>query len=158
MYIKIFKTKYIFLLSFLILLSSCDNKMIYEKNKKINKGVWNQKDIVKFNVEISDTISLHNFYINIRNSGNYTYSNIFLFINTIFPDGKKVRDTVECMLANPDGQWLGKGLSDIKYNRILLKKGIKFLQKGNYSFEFEQGMRKENLLGIVDIGIRIESE
>jgi gliding motility-associated lipoprotein GldH len=132
--------------------------MIYEKNKKINKGVWNQKDIVKFNVEISDTISLHNFYINIRNSGNYTYSNIFLFINTIFPDGKKVRDTVECMLANPDGQWLGKGLSDIKYNRILLKKGIKFLQKGNYSFEFEQGMRKENLLGIVDIGIRIESE
>ncbi len=158
MSVKIFKTKYLFLFSFLILLFSCDNKMIYEQNKKIDKGIWNQKDIVNFNVEISDTVLLHNFYINIRNSGNYQYSNIFLFINTIFPDGNKVRDTVECMLANPDGKWLGNGLGDIKYNRILLKKGIKFLQKGNYSFEFEQGMRKKNLLGIVDLGIRIERQ
>ncbi len=141
-----------------LFLFSCDTKSIYDKDKRIENSVWNRKDTMKFNVEINDTISLHNFYINIRNSTDYKYSNIYFFIKTDFPDGNNITDTVECTLADIDGKWRGKGIGKIKDNRFLLKKGIRFLQKGVYTFEFQQAMRVKNLSGIEDIGIRIERE
>ena len=87
----------LFLLSItLFLFISCDEKRVYEKNNEISDGIWNIDEKISFDVDIKDTVSLHNFYINIRNTGAYPYSNIFLFVNTEFPDGGKSRDTVEC--------------------------------------------------------------
>jgi len=112
-------------------------------------------EIVKFDVSISDTISKNDFFINIRNSTEYSFSNIFFFITTTFPDGGTTRDTVECFLADINGKWLGKGLGKFKDNRILFKRNMSFPSKGIYSFEFEQAMRVENIKGIDEIGIRI---
>lgn len=130
--------------------------MVYEKNKKINQTVWNNEEIIQFDVEVSDINSRHNFYINIRNSTDYTFSNVYFFIKTVFPDGGIAKDTVECFLADVDGRWLGRGLGKFIDNRILFRKNIVFPQKGVYSFEFEQAMRVENLIGIDEVGIRIE--
>ena len=129
---------------------------MYEKNKKIDKAEWNNKEIIKFDVDISDINSRHNFYINIRNTTDYTFSNVYFFIKTVFPDGGIAKDTVECFLADVDGRWLGRGLGKFKDSRILFRKNIVFPQKGVYSFEFEQAMRVENLIGIDEIGIRID--
>ncbi len=146
----------IIILIAITLFLSCKNNNIYEKNKEISEGVWNIKDAKKFDVNITDTASLYNFYINLRNTTDYSYCNIFLFLNTLYPDGKVVRDTVECFLADSKGKWNGKGIGKIKDNQFLLKPNLKFPRKGTYSFIFEQGMREENLKGIIDIGIKIE--
>jgi len=137
---------------------SCDKNSIYEKNKEIKNNNWNITDFKKFDVIIDDTLSLHKFYINIRHTGDYKYSNIYIFITTSFPDNSIIRDTAQIILADKDGRWLGTGLGNIKDNRILFKKGIRFPQKGIYSFTIEQGMRDQNLEGIADIGIRIEKQ
>ncbi|MCF8296108.1 MAG: gliding motility lipoprotein GldH [Saprospiraceae bacterium] len=146
----------ILLTTIVLLFTSCDKNMVYEKNKKIKDGVWNNKNIVKFDVDVSDINSRNNFYINIRNSTDYTFSNVYFFIKTVFPDGGIAKDTVECFLSDVDGRWLGRGLGKFKDSRILFHKNIVFPQKGVYSFEFEQAMRVENLLGIDAVGIRIE--
>jgi gliding motility-associated lipoprotein GldH len=148
---------FLFILSFWIL-QSCDSKRFFEENKRIEKSVWNNKDKAIFNVLITDILSSYDFSINLRNSGDYQYSNIYLFLKTIFPDGKVARDTIECQLADYDGKWLGSGISNLKFNRFLFQKGVRFPQKGQYVFEVEQAMRVNDLKGISDIGIRIEKE
>jgi gliding motility-associated lipoprotein GldH len=142
--------------AFLLLFSSCDPKRVYDKSKKIANAEWKIGEQLKFDVQIDDTLSYHNFYINVRNSGDYSYSNLYFFINTVFPDHKISRDTVQCILADENGTWLGKGLGDLKDNQILFKKGVRFPKAGLYSFELEQGMYDTTLVGISDIGIRIE--
>lgn len=147
---------FIFLL--VILFSSCDSKRIFEQNTEIASGIWNNKNIVKFEVNIVDTITPHNFYINVRNAGSYPYSNLYLFLETEFPNKTVSRDTVECILADDAGKWLGDGSGDIWDNRILFKKGVRFRQAGKYIFSLEQAMRVQNLPMIMDVGMRIEKQ
>ncbi|MBK9671619.1 MAG: gliding motility lipoprotein GldH [Bacteroidetes bacterium] len=145
-----------FYLMLLGLLSACDSNRIFEENKEIANGIWNSKNKVQFEVAINDTMQLHNFYINIRNAGAYPYSNLYLFLETEFPDKVYARDTIECILADNSGKWLGEGSGDIWDNQILFKKGVRFRKTGTYRFTLEQAMRVENLPLIMDVGMRIE--
>jgi gliding motility-associated lipoprotein GldH len=137
---------------------SCDSKTVFDHTKSFTDDVWKSDEIVRFDVELQDTVNIHKFYLNLRHRTSYRYSNIFLFINTTFPDGKEARDTVECILAEPSGKWLGKGISNTRDNQILLRRGLRFPQQGNYIFELEQAMRDPELEGIMDIGLRITRE
>ena len=120
--------------------------------------LWDSKDKVRFDVMINDISSAYSFYINLRNTGDYPFCNLFIFLKTTFPDGRYAIDTIECTLADKEGKWLGSGISDVKFNRLLFRKGVHFPQKGNYIFELEQGMRIRELTGISDVGIRLEKE
>ncbi len=147
---------FIFLGCFIIALTGCDPARVFEENKKINNNEWDQGTPLSFQVPVTDTALSYNVYINIRNAGFYRFSNLYLFINTVFPGGQLQRDTLECILAAPDGRWLGEGIGDIWDNRILFKSGVQFPQKGEYRFEIIQAMRTNPLPGIMDAGIRIE--
>lgn len=147
-------------LTFLLLglLISCDPNRVYDQNVRIINQSWNKDSLIKFQFHIEDTISLHKFYLNIRHNTDYPYSNIYFFMNGIFPNGNKTRDTIECLLADPRGNWLGKGAGKIRDNRILLREHLRFPVRGDYTFEIEQAMRQISLKGVEDIGIRIEKE
>ena len=153
-----FSIKPFLLISFLIILflSSCDLNRVFDENYSFENANWDRNKIVSFKIEISDTISQNRFFINIRNTTDYKYNNLYLFITTQLPDGNISKDTIECILADINGKWLGNGLSKLKENNILLKNNLVFPEKGSYIFEFEQAMRVEILQGIADIGIRIE--
>lgn len=150
------KISALLILVFSIAITACNNNRIYEKNIAISEGIWETDEVPSFEISIDDTISTHNFYINLRNTGAYENSNIFLFIETEFPDKKLAKDTVECFLADPRGKWLGKGSGGIWDNQILFKKGVIFPKPGNYKFSFQQGMRTSELKEIIDVGLRIE--
>ncbi len=142
----------------ILMFSGCDAKRVFEQNKEIPQGIWNAKNLARFEVIIQDTLSAHNFYINVRNSGAYPYSNLYLFLESEFPDKALARDTIECILADNSGHWLGDGSGDIWDNQILFKKGLRFRQSGTYVFTLEQAMRVENLPMILDVGLRIEKQ
>lgn len=139
-------------------LVGCSTKTAYDHNKSFEGNVWKSDQIVRFDVELKDTVNIHKFYLNLRHTTSYRYANIFLFINTTFPDGTEARDTVECILADPSGKWMGKGISNIRDNQVLLRRGLRFPQQGNYIFEFEQAMREPELKEVMDIGLRIVRE
>ena len=142
----------------ILLLVSCTSNTVFEENKQIKEN-WLKNDTLIFKVEIIDLSLQYNFYVNIRNSTNYGFSNFYFFMNSVFPDGSLRRDTIECILANLEGKWFGKGFGGIKENNLLLQKGIIFPQQGMYEFRIEHAMRvdeKEGLQGIKNVGIRIE--
>ncbi len=113
-------------------------------------------NIVRLDAEITDTVSLHNIYVNIRNAGGYQFSNLYLFLTTHTPKDQESRDTVELTLADDHGRWLGNGSGDIWDNRILFKRKFRFPEAGMYHFELQQAMRVNPLPQILDAGLRIE--
>jgi gliding motility-associated lipoprotein GldH len=141
----------------LLLITSCiDSSIITFETKNLRDKNWNFKDTLTFKSNIEDIKSTYNCFIDVRNSGDYPYSNLFMFVTTCFPDGEKSRDTVQTILADSQGKWLGKGLGDIKETRLLLKRVLIFPQKGNYTFKVVQAMRQADLKGIYSIALRIE--
>lgn len=134
----------------------CDRNRVYEEYIPLPDHQWNRTNVLVFNVEITDTVNPHNIYVNVRNGGQYQYSNLFLFIKTISPSGHWIRDTVECTLADEKGRWLGSGLGDIATLQVPYKVNVRFPYPGLYSFEIEQAMRTQQLKHLFDIGLRIE--
>jgi len=136
--------------------ASCDRNKVYEEYVEIDDYVWNSAKPLSFEFEISDTTALHDIYVNVRHANQYPYSNLWLFINSWAPSGQKAVDTIQCVLADEHGKWTGSGLGDIWDKQILWKKNVRFATAGKYHVEYNQAMRTENLVGIMDMGLRVE--
>lgn len=141
-----------------IAVSSCGNQnVIYDESEIIPNAKWDYQERPYFDVNIEDILSSHAFYLNIRHLENYRYSNFYMFLHTTFPNGNVTHDTIECILAYPDGRWVGEGSGSMRTSKILLNNNLRFPLKGNYHFEIEQAMREPVLEGITDVGLRVES-
>lgn len=150
------KMSAVFIFASLLLFAACDDTRVYEQNAEMPDHAWTVRNKLNFSFFIGDTLTPHNFYFNVRNADDYPYSNIFVFMNTIFPNGKLKRDTIEFVLADPAGRWLGKGQGDLLDNQLLFMSAKRFPLKGKYTIEVEQAMRQQSLPGIYNAGIRIE--
>lgn len=147
----------ILVISSLILLWGCTGNVAYENYMEIPEGGWHQNDPAVFSVEIADTNTYYNLFINIRHDVNYKYRNLWVFADIDYPDGRSTSDTIEFVIGNKEGKWLGKGLGKTKEDNILLSRNIRFVNKGEYLFSFRQGMREEDqiLENINDFGISV---
>ena len=150
------KGKLIFTILAVISLCACDADKIYENNVAIPSEGWRRAELARFEVDIADTVSLCNVYINVRNNSKYKHSVLWLFVDVHSPLGATERDTVKITLADHRGKWLGHGLGSKFDTRLLFRKNIRFPSSGKYVFEYEQATRDEPLIGIDDVGLRIE--
>ena len=144
----------VFLLLFVLI--SCDENRIFDEYKSIPKANWLKNDIVEFEFTLDDTLSKNQVFIKIRNTVDYPFSNIYLFTKVNFPDGRILIDTLEYEMTDAQGMWLGNGVSGIKNNLLYYKKDVIFYDKGSYKFSVQQGMRTDSLVGIQNVGLRIE--
>ena len=152
---KLFKYVIPLLFTFSIFFFSCGRPALLDEHREVNKKGWKAGDKIKLEVVVTDTNKLYDFYFDVRNTVDYPNMNVFFFITTTFPNGQKAKDTLECMLADLEGKWLGEGWGKIKSNRILFKNRIRFPMTGTYQFEIEHAMRYMMLTEISDIGLRI---
>lgn len=142
-----------------LLFFSCQNTaLLVDVNQKIDQLKWNYSDKVRIPIKVADTKTGYSFYLNLRHTGDYKYSNIFILVHQIGPGGKKISERREFTLALQDGEWLGKGSGSLYAYQICFRKNYHFSQKGTYTFELEQNMRDNPLLEISDVGIRIEKD
>lgn len=140
----------------LLMLSSCNPDLFYSDDHDVNAKGWNLYNPERFEIEITDTAQFYNFFVDLRLSDNYPYSNLFLFITTTFPDGSIARDTVECPVADAQGQWYGKHSGTIVDCRYPLCRKVRFPNSGTYHFDIVHGMRDADLEGVRNIGLRLE--
>ncbi len=140
----------------IVLLSSCNKNVLYTEYRKFEKEEWFTKNKAVFEVDIKDNNSLNNISLMIRHADAYPYSNVFLFLETTYPDGKTVTDTMEVIMANSKGEWIGSGAGDIFDLKVPIKRNVKFPMVGKYKFAFQQAMRTDPLPLIMDFGFEIE--
>lgn len=148
-----------FFLILLVILSiiSCEKGRVYEKNISIDKYLWDSRAVASFKVDIEDTSTLYNIYVNVRHADLYPFQNIWLEIHTQFPDSTTISRRIEIMLANDEGKWYGEGLGDIWDFRELVQENAFFEKPGTYTFTLTQNMRQDPLPGIMSVGLRVEN-
>ena len=136
-------------------LYSCDSDMVYDRFEHLDHGTWTWQNAVEFEADISDTISLQNIYLQVRHTTAYPLSNLYIFVHIKSPEGQYLKDTVNMILAAPDGRWTGRGNGKLRELMLLYRTQTKFRVPGTYVFTLEQAMRQEEL-PVTDVGIRIE--
>jgi len=153
----------ILILGIVVAFVSCDSNSVFDQYISLKKNSWSLADSLDFKVQISDTLSRNNVFINIRNNKEYQFSNLYLITHVDFPNGKKIVDTLQYEMTDKNGKFLGNGISEIKHSKLLLKENIIFPISGQYSISIWQAMRINGavkginkLHGISDVGLRIE--
>ena len=154
---------YIIILGFFAL-QSCDKNRVFDSYKTISPKGWHKDSIVNFELPVMDSLQQYQLFLNVRNTNDYKYSNLFLITEIEYPNGKNQVDTLEYMMAEPDGTWLGQGFSSLKENKLWFKENFKFSENGTYKINVQQAMRTNGkvngivyLKGISDVGFRVET-
>ena len=142
---------------------SCDDTIEFIQFESIENAAWKTSKKVRFDFYIQDTISPKNLFIHLRNTSDYSFSNIYVITSLTFPDETKVVDTLQYEMADKNGKFLGSGISEIKDSKLFLKENSIFPISGVYKISLKQAMRKngnvdgiKELEGITDVGFRIE--
>lgn len=145
------------------LLISCDGNRVFDEYVSVGKS-WEKDTALTFKFQQPDSINRYNLFMNVRNTNEYEFRNLFLIVNMNFPNGNVVSDTLEYEMAAPNGEWLGKGIST-KESKLWYKPDVRFPYEGTYEITINQAMRKINepngiqsLKGISEVGFRIEKK
>ena len=147
-------------LSFLLV--SCDSNQVFDAYESVpNK--WHKDAVVSFKINPPDSLNPYNLFVNLRNTNDYKYNNLFLIVEMVFPHGRTIKDTLEYRMAAPSGKLLGTGFTDVKENKLWYKEQVVFEETGDYTVNIQHAMRENGkvngvveLEGITDIGFRIE--
>jgi gliding motility-associated lipoprotein GldH len=136
-------------------LYACKQNTFFESTLEIPGNKWESDKTAVFDFTISDTLQFYNLIIQIANTDNYRNSNLWLFIRTHLSKSEIASDTLEFILSNEKGKWLGEKVGKSWHNDLIYKSKIRFPQTGKYSVEITQGMRDLKLNGIEQIGFKI---
>jgi gliding motility-associated lipoprotein GldH len=126
---------------------------------------WPIEDPAVFSITPPDTLNAYDLFINMRNTSEYPFNNLYLISQIKFPFGKTITDTLEYQMADPQGRFLGAGSRDVFENKLWLKKGVRFRESGTYQILLKQAVRKNGevqgvpeLKGVLDVGYSIEKQ
>ncbi|HUW92602.1 MAG TPA: gliding motility lipoprotein GldH [Bacteroidales bacterium] len=142
-------------LTVIVLLTSCGRNTLYSDIVRMKDAEWTMYDPANFSCTVNDTTGSYNVNFAVRTSTDYPYRNLFLFVITTFPSGTSLTDTIQGILTDEKGQWLGKGAGDIREVIIPYKSNIFFPETGEYHFRVIHGMRDTVLNGVYDLGMKI---
>jgi gliding motility-associated lipoprotein GldH len=150
-----------------LVLSSCDERRVYEKNIDLPANVWNKDSLLTFPVDITDANTDYNIYYNIRNDRSYGAQNIYLQITIADTLGRTLNtDLNNIELFDPkSGEPYGKGL-DVLDHQVPVFTNYRFPRADRYNITVQHKMRDEaggtliakdgNLENIVAVGVRVE--
>lgn len=149
--------KIVSLILFSILLVSCGQIGLYEKQVPIPSQEWYYDSIPEFTFHIEDTTSQYNLFVVLRHTDRYKYNNIWIRIGSKAPGDSMKFQKLNLKLANDNKEWEGTGMNDIFEVRKMISPGPIYFQKpGDYTFSIEQIMRENPLEHILNVGFRVE--
>ena len=146
----------IILISGGLYLAGCGESYYFEETQTIENGNWFYQDSVHFEVDIIDSTQLYALLLDFNHALEYKTQNLYIYINTELPDGKRLGKQLSLDLAAPTGVWHGdcnKRNCDVSIN---LQQKAYFNQPGKYKFTLKQYMRADPIKGINSISLKIK--
>ena len=137
-------------------LFACNQNNYFESSLDLPENKWKSDKAAVFDFNINDTLKVYNLIITITNNDNYRNSNLWLFIRTQSSNSEIASDTLEFILSDEKGKWLGKKVGESWHHNLNYKSQIRFPKTGKYSIEIIQGMRDLRLDGIEQVGFMIK--
>lgn len=142
----------------LILVSSCDENRVYEKNEDIYMFEWDYNDKKTFEAEITDS-KPKTVLVNFRHTYFFGARNVILDLTVKTPKDSIFEIPVNILLSEPNGRWYGECSGDICDIKFPIKKltNYSFSDTGKYTFTLAQNMRVNPLPHAMGVGLRIEN-
>jgi len=144
-----------------LLFFSCNTDTVFEDYKNFPNQEWHTDSLVKFEYFVEDTIKKHKIILKIRHTVDYEFQNLFLFFYSNFS-----KDTIELLITDKQGKWIGNGVGDIREVEIIFEDEKSYIKKEKQTFMIEQAMRygpnnsiiKLNYIDAVGLSITKENE
>lgn len=152
------QNQWLFLLVlFLFCLSACDKKKVFEGVHDFDSGVWNMDSIPSFVFKIEDRNTPKRILLNIRNSIEFRYQNLYLTYYLTDSTNKELKsELVNVQLFDAiTGQPFGKGNSIFQHEVEVLP-AYSFPYSGKFKIKIAQYMREADLKYVPSIGLRVE--
>jgi gliding motility-associated lipoprotein GldH len=140
----------------LICITACDPNRLYEVNTPVANEKWTYDDLKTFAIDVTDTTTKYNIYINMRHSFQFNWRNVYVQVGTVMPDGNKMDKRVNLPLCETDGKWYGSCLGDNCDIPVEIQHEAKFPMTGKYTFTIRQDMRVNPLEKVKSVGLRVE--
>lgn len=136
-----------------IYLCSCGRPEVYSDVTEYTDAqmVWDKSTNFEFTLNGEQGLVP---YLHIQHNMSYPFQNIYFFTEVEFPNGLTQHDTLQYMLAKPNGEWLGTGMGSSK--QMYLYYPLNLNQKGDYKLKIWQAMRKDTLIGIEKLAFSIQ--
>ena len=130
--------------------------VVYDTYISVNPKGWHADSIADFTITIEDTTAQYAVYLKMRHNNSYAYRNIWFFRTITSKRGVEYTDTINYVLANNMGKWLGSGIGENKHVVMPLRtEALRFNKPGKYQFSFQHGMKDTVLEGITEVGLEV---
>lgn len=142
----------------LLIVTSCGDNSIVNQSYEFEDETWKKNNKPQFTVDIKDTTKLYDFLFVIRTNTSYSFSNMWLFLHSTPPKGKKSKEALQVKIADESGKWIGNktGSSVEHYVKFANRK---MPQAGKYTFVLELATVEKELNDVLDISFTVrESE
>jgi gliding motility-associated lipoprotein GldH len=136
-----------------IVLACSENEFINQTQSMGEIG-WIRKNKFEIPFEITDTTTLYDMQVAIRQTNTYPFYNLY-FVSEILNDkGIRIKKAeAEAIFYDiKSGKPKGSGLGDMYSHSYTIFENLKFPASGKYHLSIQQNMRVDTLEGIVSIG------
>lgn len=149
--------RYLIGLTILVCVVSCNQGEAYYKFIPISNHEWDKSQAIFFIVDSSSIMPTKNYALSLElsHSINYQYKNLFLVLEHTLQDSISLKDTVEMVLIDDSGKWLGTGNGPTRQLSKLYKTSMKIDTALHNKVTVRHAMRDSKLIGIEKIGLKI---
>lgn len=136
--------------------AACNENTVYYSYQSTPSKGWTKGDTLLFNVPLTDSLTRLKLFVEVRNESEYLYQDLYMVISHNLKDSTQWRtDTLKFIVADKEGKWRGTGWGSLFLSTLPLGECIN-RHPGDYTIKVAHGMKDEQLIGISDVGIRIE--
>jgi gliding motility-associated lipoprotein GldH len=143
------------MMAFLVGICACNSDTLYKSEIVLPEEGWVRTSPVSYDIEIQDTSVFYEMMLDVKAKESYRYQNLYVNIETLFPDGKTEKDIVSLELGTPGGKWHGKCSSGACNVPVQLQQLFKFPQKGQYKISLHQFTRIDTIKDLSSLTLSI---
>ena len=135
---------------------SCGKSPMYSKTHEFQNGVWSSGAMPAFEFDAKDSTKAYDLSFLLRINNEYDFQNIWILMHTDKPDGSFSTDTVNLMLSDERGKWLGKKSGAVYSYQAMFGREHFFKPSGKYKIRMEHAVMETNLRGVLDLSLLVE--
>jgi len=145
---------YLTLLTVALVTASCNRNVIFHHYEPTAIEGWERTDTLKFSVATAKERAVLQRDIELRITDSYPYRQLSLVVEqTTLPAGLHRTDIVNCELVGAEGKISGRGLTLYQYRFHLPDASLN--EGDSLCFSIHHNMRREELPGVSDVGIKL---
>ena len=133
------------------------SNQVFSKKIDFKPSIWELSDTLNF--KFSSPYELNNNVVLFgKINQDYSFANIYLFIDFFVNDVKIKTDTLNCVLYDSFGNPRHKNIGNIQLFKKDYLNNFNFEKEKQYTFKIVHGMREYRLNGIETIGLNIKGQ